>query len=196
MAKPNYAFAKRQRDLAKKAKKEEKPKPEYEEIAVTLEAARHKPSGTVVLRGARVITMKGDEVLDNADLARIKAVRKGKLRATTLAALFEVERGGAGLQAALDDLCRQASAAIEGGATILVLSDRDADEMIAGLKGLKLLRGFRGGAAADVGAFRQAILRISALVEICPEIEELDVNPLAVLPHGVSALDVRVRVRV
>jgi acetyl coenzyme A synthetase (ADP forming)-like protein len=75
------------------------------------------------------------------------------------------------------------------------VTDRDADEMIAGLKGIKLLRGFRGGAAADVAAFRQAILRVSALVEICPEIEELDVNPLAVLPSGVSALDVRVRVR-
>jgi hypothetical protein len=37
-------------------------------------------------------------------------------------------------------------------------------------------------------------LRISALVGICPEIQELDVNPLAVLPGGVSALDVRVRV--
>ena len=39
-----------------------------------------------------------------------------------------------------------------------------------------------------------AILRISALVGVCPEIEELDVNPLAVLPGGVSALDVRIRV--
>ena len=29
---------------------------------------------------------------------------------------------------------------------------------------------------------------------MCPEIEELDVNPLVVLPRGASALDVRVRV--
>jgi ribosomal protein S9 len=29
---------------------------------------------------------------------------------------------------------------------------------------------------------------------MCPEIEELDVNPFVVLPSGASALDVRVRV--
>jgi acetyl coenzyme A synthetase (ADP forming)-like protein len=74
------------------------------------------------------------------------------------------------------------------------VTDQDADEMVTGLKGVRLLKGFRGGAVADVAAFRDSILRISALVGICPEIQELDVNPLAVLPGGVSALDVRVRV--
>ena len=91
-----------------------------------------------------------------------------------------------------------------GGVLIELLADsqcrlypvtgQDADEMVAGLKGVRLLRGYRGGAAGDIVAFRESILRISALVGICPEIEELDVNPLAVLPGGVSALDVRVRV--
>ena len=74
------------------------------------------------------------------------------------------------------------------------VTDRDADEMVAGLKGAKLLRGHRGAATADINAFRDAILRISALVGMCPEIQELDVNPLSVLTSGVSALDVRVRV--
>jgi hypothetical protein len=59
---------------------------------------------------------------------------------------------------------------------------------------VRLLGGYRGAAVADTDAFRDAVLRISALVGICPEIQELDVNPLAVLPGGVSALDVRVRV--
>jgi acyl-CoA synthetase (NDP forming) len=74
------------------------------------------------------------------------------------------------------------------------VTDRDAAEMVSSLKGVRLLRGFRGSVPADEDAFRDAILRISALVGICPEIQELDVNPLAVLPGGVSALDVRVRV--
>jgi acetyl coenzyme A synthetase (ADP forming)-like protein len=74
------------------------------------------------------------------------------------------------------------------------VTDQDAGEMVSSLKGVRLLRGFRGGTPADEIAFRDAILRISALVGICPEIQELDVNPLAVLPEGVSALDVRVRV--
>lgn len=74
------------------------------------------------------------------------------------------------------------------------VTDQDAVEMVESLKGVRLLRGYRGNAPADEEAFREAILRISALVGICPEIQELDVNPLAVLPGGVSALDVRVRV--
>ena len=74
------------------------------------------------------------------------------------------------------------------------LTDLDAAEMVSSLKGARLLRGFRGAPPADEAAFRDAVLRISALVGICPEIQELDVNPLAVLRDGIAALDVRVRV--
>jgi len=91
-----------------------------------------------------------------------------------------------------------------GGVMIELLADsacgvhpvtaRDVADMVAGLKGIRLLRGFRGSAAFDEAGFRDAVMRISALVGICPEIEELDVNPLVVLPEGVSAVDVRVRV--
>jgi acetyltransferase len=66
--------------------------------------------------------------------------------------------------------------------------------MVNGLKGVRLLRGFRSAAVSDEAAFREALLRISALVGLCPEIRELDVNPLKVMPGGVSAVDVRVRV--
>ena len=74
------------------------------------------------------------------------------------------------------------------------VTDQDARDMVESLKGVRLLRGFRGSAPDDEDAFRDAILRVSALVGICPEIQELDINPLSVLPGGVSALDVRVRV--
>ncbi|HEY7475931.1 MAG TPA: GNAT family N-acetyltransferase [Vicinamibacterales bacterium] len=74
------------------------------------------------------------------------------------------------------------------------LNERDARAMIEGLRGAKLLRGYRGAAAADEAALREALLRLSALIEICPEIAELDVNPLTVLAHGVRAIDVRIRV--
>jgi glutamate synthase domain-containing protein 2/glutamate synthase domain-containing protein 1/glutamate synthase domain-containing protein 3 len=63
-------------------------------------------------------------VIGNTDLARIRTVRAGTLRATTLSTIFPVAEGGDGLQAALDELCAHASAAIENGATILILSDR------------------------------------------------------------------------
>ncbi len=74
------------------------------------------------------------------------------------------------------------------------VTDQDAHEMVDSLKGVRLLRGFRGAEAADEAAFRDSILRISSLLCLCPEIQELDVNPLKILPGGVSAIDVRVRV--
>jgi Tol biopolymer transport system component len=56
----------------KDEKKEEKKLKELDknvtEIAVDLEVPRKTPKGTIVLRGATVITMKGDEVLKNADI--------------------------------------------------------------------------------------------------------------------------------
>lgn len=74
------------------------------------------------------------------------------------------------------------------------VTSQDACEMVASLKGVRLLRGFRGNSPDDEDAFCEAILRLSALIGICPEVQELDINPLMVLPEGISALDVRVRV--
>src|SRR5260370_14027237 len=70
------------KDQKKDEKKEEKKLKEQEkdvqEIAVNLEFPRKTPKGTVVLRGATIVTMKGDEVLKNADIViednRIKSV--------------------------------------------------------------------------------------------------------------------------
>jgi hypothetical protein len=66
--------------------------------------------------------------------------------------------------------------------------------MIDALRGARLLRGYRGAAPADEGALCEALLRLSALIEICPEIAELDINPLSVLERGVRSLDARIRV--
>jgi len=87
--------AKETRETAEaKEKKEEKKKPLYEEVALTIEAPRHKPQGTIVLRGAKVITMKGDEVIENADIVvtdnRITAVgARGKVSVPAGAKHFE-----------------------------------------------------------------------------------------------------------
>lgn len=76
------------------------------------------------------------------------------------------------------------------------LTERDADDMIAALRGAALLKGHRGSPPADVEALKDTLLRLSALVGVCPEIMELDINPLRVLTRGAHALDVRVRVGV
>src|SRR5262249_46059880 len=64
--------------------------------------------------------------LTNDDLARLRRNILGDFRACTLPMLFPVGKDpGASLRAALDKLCKQASHAIETGASILILSDRD-----------------------------------------------------------------------
>jgi acyl-CoA synthetase (NDP forming) len=74
------------------------------------------------------------------------------------------------------------------------LTSEDAEEMIAELRAAPLLRGYRGAAPADEAALRDVVLRVSALLDLCPEIQELDLNPLTVLSAGACAVDVRVRV--
>jgi acyl-CoA synthetase (NDP forming) len=74
------------------------------------------------------------------------------------------------------------------------ISREDAAEMVDELRGARLLRGFRGQPALDEGALTEAILRVSALLSIAPEVQELDLNPLKVLETGVCAVDARVRV--
>jgi acyl-CoA synthetase (NDP forming) len=68
----------------------------------------------------------------------------------------------------------------------------DALEMIAEVKGSKRLAGFRGSAPADVDALADTLVRISQMaVQLEGRLEELDINPLLVLPKGkgVKAVD-------
>ena len=74
------------------------------------------------------------------------------------------------------------------------LTDTDAGEMLDEIRGVARLRGHRGQAAADEAALRDALMRMSVLLEACPEIREMDINPVLVLTKGLSALDVRIRV--
>jgi len=74
------------------------------------------------------------------------------------------------------------------------VTTEDAAEMIDELKGAQLLRGYRGAPAADEAALRDVVLRVSALLTACPEIQELDLNPVKVLVSGACVVDARVRV--
>jgi len=74
------------------------------------------------------------------------------------------------------------------------LSRQDAEEMISEVRSAKLLQGLRGAPPADRAALVEAIVRIGQLAADFPEIEELDVNPLMVLPAGRGALAVDARI--
>jgi acyl-CoA synthetase (NDP forming) len=78
---------------------------------------------------------------------------------------------------------------------VLPLTDQDAKEMIDGLRGAPLLRGYRGAPVADEPALVDLLQRVSCLLRDLPEIAELDLNPVMVLPAGQGARAVDVRVR-
>ena len=76
------------------------------------------------------------------------------------------------------------------------IGEVDAAEMLQEIRGRRLLEGFRGAPPADRDALVQALLAVSRLVDACPEIAELDLNPLIALApgRGVVAVDARIRV--
>ncbi|HEY5950877.1 MAG TPA: GNAT family N-acetyltransferase [Kofleriaceae bacterium] len=75
------------------------------------------------------------------------------------------------------------------------LTDVDAREMLDSLRGRALLDGFRGAPPADRDALINVMLRIAALIELVPELVELDLNPVMVLQPGAGAIAVDARMR-
>jgi len=75
------------------------------------------------------------------------------------------------------------------------ITRRDAADMIAGLRGARLLEALRGSPAADRRAIEDVLLRLSRLAGDFPEIMELDVNPLLAFPERAVAVDARVMLR-
>jgi acetate---CoA ligase (ADP-forming) len=76
------------------------------------------------------------------------------------------------------------------------LTDRDASEMVRGIRGHLLFQGYRGHPPADMAAIEELLLRVSRLVEEIPEISELDLNPVFALPPGQGCRIVDARIRV
>jgi acyl-CoA synthetase (NDP forming) len=77
---------------------------------------------------------------------------------------------------------------------IAPIRELSAKSMIERIKGIKLLQGFRGEPPCDLDAIAQSLLRLSQLVTDFPEIEEMDINPLIVLPVGSGARVVDARI--
>jgi acetate---CoA ligase (ADP-forming) len=78
------------------------------------------------------------------------------------------------------------------------ITRREAQAMIAEVKGARLLQGFRGRPAADLEALEDILVRVSYLaIHMEDHLAELDINPLMVLPmgRGVKAVDALVVLR-
>jgi acyl-CoA synthetase (NDP forming) len=70
-----------------------------------------------------------------------------------------------------------------------------ASEMISEVRGFRLLRGVRGDRPADVEAVVEVLLALSRLMVECPEVAEIDVNPVLVFEEGAMAVDARAVIR-
>ena len=70
----------------------------------------------------------------------------------------------------------------------------EADAMMSSIRGARVLDGVRGAPPVNRGAVASVIRRIAQLAIDCPDVLELDVNPLLARADGAVALDARVRV--
>jgi len=91
---------------------------------------------------ARQIRLKSP-ILTNAQLEQLRYLGESDgpwgrhgFKSLTLSMVYPVTEGGRGLDSALDNLCRQASAAISSGYQIVILSDRDVGSEMAAIPAL------------------------------------------------------------
>ncbi len=68
----------------------------------------------------------------------------------------------------------------------------DAEEMVREIKAYKILEGARGMPPADQETIVDILLATSEMLMECPEIKELDMNPVLVYEKGAKIVDARV----
>ena len=79
---------------------------------------------------------------------------------------------------------------------VLPIKDSDAEEMLRDLKGSKLLKGFRGTEAVDIGVLKDALLNIGRLgIDLAPYFESVDFNPVILYPRDYCVVDAKIILR-
>lgn len=75
-------------------------------------------------------------VLTNTELDMLCNIRYKGFNTIKLPMLFEISKGEAGLQAAIDNLCKKAAESVDNGVNYIILSDRDIDSTHAAVPSL------------------------------------------------------------
>ena len=79
---------------------------------------------------------------------------------------------------------------------VLPINDNDVEEMLKDLKGSKLLKGFRGSEAVDIGVLKDALLNIGRLgIDLAPYFESVDFNPVILYPRDYCVVDAKIILR-
>ncbi len=80
-------------------------------------------------------------------------------------------------------------------AKMIPVSKKEALKMISDLKAFPILEGVRGQSGINLNKFAETIHNISNLLQIVPEIVELDINPLLANADDIIAVDSRIRIK-
>ncbi|MEQ1607484.1 MAG: GNAT family N-acetyltransferase [Hyphomonadaceae bacterium] len=156
------------------------------------------------------LSLEGAAAVTTAAQAMVETVRKlapeAEIDGFTVQAMVKRPLAQELILGAVDDLTFGPCLLFgHGGIATEVIGDRVmglpplngnlARDMIARTRVARLLAGFRNRPMADLNAVAATLVALSDLVIDCPEIAELDINPLLADADGVIALDARVIVR-
>ncbi len=159
--------------------------------------------------GGVVLGLEAGDAVRAATESMLARVRKQKPAARIAGVTVQRMAGGAGtfeliVGATVDAIFGPVILFGHGGTAVELIGDRAlglpplnrvlAGELIARTRIARLLSGFRDHPAADRAAIERVLMQISQLMADCPEVCELDINPLIADSKGVLALDARVRV--
>ena len=71
---------------------------------------------------------------------------------------------------------------------------QQALKMIRRLSSYPLIKGTRGQKGTDENLLAEILVNLSSIVQLFPEIKEVDLNPLIAGEQGITAVDVRIRI--
>ncbi len=132
-------------------------------------------------QGCRMIKLAGP-MLTNEDLERLRHITRPGFKAVTLPILFNVAGGGEALRAALQSVFAAADSAIEDGANILILSDRDLNARQSPIPALLAVAGLHHHLIRNGARTKVAIVLESG--------EPREIHHFALLiGYGVSAIN-------
>ena len=75
---------------------------------------------------------------------------------------------------------------------VLPISERSARRMIAEIRSVELLNGFRGSPPVDRKALKNLLLALSEIVGSYKDIQEIDLNPVIAHENGLNIADARI----
>ncbi len=142
-----------------------------------------------VRHAAEQITARGGNRIEGLLVQPFIAARRelmaGMVRDPQFGPIIMFGLGGVLAEALADTTCR-----------LLPLSVADAREMVTDLRSAALLGAFRGEPAVDREGLADLILKLGELAQTCPDIAEIDLNPLLVAPDGrIKAVDALITCR-